>query len=53
MVQLANAYTKINDLLNNPEKHHLSYMDISALEVAQKAILAIEMLGLELKEYQT
>ena len=53
LIQLTNAYTRINDLLNDQEKYNLDCMDVLALEIAQKAILAIELLGIELKEQQT
>jgi len=49
MNHLAIAYVRISRLLQNQEQHNLNSDDVLALENAQKAILTIEMLGLELE----
>lgn len=49
MDRLAIAYNTIEKMIQNQECYKLNFDNISALKDAQKAILAIETLGLSQK----
>jgi hypothetical protein len=53
MKSFAESYMLIDDLLSNSDKHVLSKQQIDALEIAKKAISAIELMGLAVKEAET
>ena len=50
MNALANAYKYISLIIDRKWKYDLSKQEVEALEVAQRAILAIELLGISATE---
>jgi hypothetical protein len=46
MNQFAISYKYIDDIIKTQQEHNLTEQEIEALEIAQKALLLVELLGL-------